>query len=377
MGQDGRGKRAFDSRFGVLFKMPHHLIDLLVVLPNGGVQNKHSRYVQRHQAMTKSPVSRSLRSTEVETGKPEKLAASGIIHFYQNGHIATEVSNQGNRQILWAQDTPVAHLERSQQISLLPIDRANSILGMPLEAISLSPYGYLPPQKIRTMILFNGQRRDPLSQMDILGNGYRPFSTTIRRFCTPDVLQSPFGDGGTNPYAYCENDPINKTDSSGQASNWIISGLKGLGNALGFRTPSRNRPNMPTRPARAANNDYSSGSVRRPNRPNEGRPLPPPPAGGRLAESRSNNRSGIGYSSQNDLNQADHLSNMLSTVGNRLQVLGNQRTHLRSAISRQTRIGNTPTHEKKSLSAVNSEIKLETIKYNQINDQMKKLRTEN
>ncbi|WP_413470147.1 RHS repeat-associated core domain-containing protein [Pseudomonas putida] len=243
---------------------------------------------------------------------------------------------------------------------------------MPFEAVSLPPYGYLPPQDIRTLIIFNGQWRDPLSQMDILGNGYRPFNTAIRRFCAPDVLQSPFGDGGANSYAYCENDPINKTDSSGQASMWLISGLKGLGNALGFRTPSRNRPNMPNRPARTANNDYSSGPVRR---PNEGRPLPEPPVGGRIAESRSNNQSGIGYSSPNDADQASYLNSKLNDIESNLLALGGERSRLKAAISRQTRIGNKPAGEKRLLSQVDREIHSKTNEYNQMNDRITRLRS--
>lgn len=62
---------------------------------------------------------------------------------------------------------------------------------------------------------FNGERQDPVNQTFHLGNGYRSFSPLLMRFSCPDDL-SPFGEGGINCYAYCEADPVNHTDPSGQ-----------------------------------------------------------------------------------------------------------------------------------------------------------------
>ncbi|HAU3224736.1 TPA: RHS repeat-associated core domain-containing protein, partial [Salmonella enterica subsp. houtenae] len=61
---------------------------------------------------------------------------------------------------------------------------------------------------------FNGERQDPLSGVTHLGNGYRAYSPALRRFTCPDN-ESPFGEGGINPYVYCDHDPINNTDPSG------------------------------------------------------------------------------------------------------------------------------------------------------------------
>lgn len=61
---------------------------------------------------------------------------------------------------------------------------------------------------------FNGERIDPELGGYHLGNGYRLYSPSLRRFTSPDSL-SPFGKGGINPYAYCEGDPINNTDPTG------------------------------------------------------------------------------------------------------------------------------------------------------------------
>ncbi|ULH10613.1 RHS repeat-associated core domain-containing protein [Serratia marcescens] len=61
---------------------------------------------------------------------------------------------------------------------------------------------------------FNGERTDPVLGSYHLGNGYRMYNPTLRRFTAPDSM-SPFGKGGINPYAYCGGDPINNTDPTG------------------------------------------------------------------------------------------------------------------------------------------------------------------
>jgi RHS repeat-associated core domain len=65
-----------------------------------------------------------------------------------------------------------------------------------------------------SLLGFNGERIDPVLGGYHLGNGYRLYSPSLRRFTSPDSM-SPFGQGGINPYAYCEGDPINHTDPTG------------------------------------------------------------------------------------------------------------------------------------------------------------------
>lgn len=74
---------------------------------------------------------------------------------------------------------------------------------------------------------FNGERLDPVSQTYNLGNGYRCYSPKQMRFISPDSW-SPFGNGGLNQYAYCEGDPINRSDPSGHLSRQAAVGI-GLG----------------------------------------------------------------------------------------------------------------------------------------------------
>ena len=74
---------------------------------------------------------------------------------------------------------------------------------------------------------FNGERLDPLSQTYHLGNGYRTYKPSLMRFDGPDSW-SPVGRGGLNQYAYCEGDPINRSDPSGHMSSGTVGGILGV-----------------------------------------------------------------------------------------------------------------------------------------------------
>jgi len=87
-----------------------------------------------------------------------------------------------------------------------------------------TPYGYTPPQPFDPMQLgFNGERLH-LGNLYLLGNGYRPYQSTLCRFLSPDSL-SPFHEGGINAYAYCSGDPVNHTDPSGHLLNRFMDKL--------------------------------------------------------------------------------------------------------------------------------------------------------
>ena len=76
---------------------------------------------------------------------------------------------------------------------------------------SYTPYGYQCPQPGR--MAFAGQAPEVTADY-LLGNGYRLYNPVLMRFCAPDSW-SPFGEGGLNAYAYCENNPVNRVDPSG------------------------------------------------------------------------------------------------------------------------------------------------------------------
>ncbi|VVO80229.1 hypothetical protein PS870_01755 [Pseudomonas fluorescens] len=79
---------------------------------------------------------------------------------------------------------------------------------------------------LSSVLGFNGERIDPVLGGYHLGNGYRLYSPSLRRFTSPDSM-SPFGQGGINPYAYCEGDPINNTDPTGHVRGGVIHSIFG------------------------------------------------------------------------------------------------------------------------------------------------------
>lgn len=104
--------------------------------------------------------------------------------------------------------------------SLLASDLAQSILqqvtpdGQPIP-LAYTAYGYNFRLSSRSSLVgFNGEFYNPLTQNYWLGNGTRMFSPSLMRFCSADTL-SPFGIGGLNSYAYSSNDPVNFRDPSG------------------------------------------------------------------------------------------------------------------------------------------------------------------
>lgn len=61
---------------------------------------------------------------------------------------------------------------------------------------------------------FAGEYEDLIAVAYPLGSGYRWYLPGLMRFNAPDS-DSPFGNGGVHPYAYCAADPINDIDPTG------------------------------------------------------------------------------------------------------------------------------------------------------------------
>ncbi|AQW69245.1 MULTISPECIES: RHS repeat-associated core domain-containing protein [Pseudomonas] len=88
-------------------------------------------------------------------------------------------------------------------------------MHIPTSALSTyTPYGHSLWSK--SSLGFNGEFSDPISRLYPLGKGHRLYDPTLMRLQSPDHW-SPFAQGGLNPYAYCQNDPVNMADPSGRA----------------------------------------------------------------------------------------------------------------------------------------------------------------
>lgn len=103
-------------------------------------------------------------------------------------------------------------------LQLIGTNKANSTLfaydGSTRQVNLYSAFGSVDNVQNGLLPGFNGERLDPFTGVSHLGNGYRAYNPILMRFTCPDN-ESPFGVGGINPYAYCQNDPVNCTDPSG------------------------------------------------------------------------------------------------------------------------------------------------------------------
>ncbi|MFJ2690824.1 RHS repeat-associated core domain-containing protein [Pseudomonas sp. NPDC087336] len=150
------------------------------------------------------------------------LAGDHTQRFYQKSHLTTEVGQQTQRTILRHEAQPLAQQQSEAgltETTLLATDRAHSLLHSLTQTNSrhwaYTAYGHHPIESgLSSLLGFNGECPDILTGHYLLGIGKRAYNPTLMRFNSPDKL-SPFGDGGINPHAYCERDPINFGDPTG------------------------------------------------------------------------------------------------------------------------------------------------------------------
>lgn len=156
------------------------------------------------------------------------ISAHSTQRFYNSTRIATEI--QGGRKTCFFEQAamPLAELQLGDAVTLLATDLQKTVLHSINHALIYqqiySPYGHrrVAENGLLSLLGFNGERTDVLTGHYLLGQGYRAYNPILMRFNSPDSL-SPFGEGGLNAYAYCENDPVNNADPSGKIKSLLIS----------------------------------------------------------------------------------------------------------------------------------------------------------
>ena len=141
--------------------------------------------------------------------------------FYKGSKLSTVYSSSAHFTVVSANRQNLCETtSQTAQTQLLATDAQASTVTTHAEnqtAIAYSPYGSdNAPANHPILSRFTGQTWVPSAIGYLLGNGHRLFNPDLMRFHSADRL-SPFGKGGLNAYAYCGNDPINRTDPSGRS----------------------------------------------------------------------------------------------------------------------------------------------------------------
>ncbi|MFJ4390332.1 RHS repeat-associated core domain-containing protein [Pseudomonas soli] len=112
---------------------------------------------------------------------------------------------------------PPARRYALTQSKLLATDLSKSILlsaqGAVQQNNAYSPYGDLPPGCARNLLAYNGEYLEQAG-FYMAGHGNRVYSYRLMRFLSPDRT-GVFLQRNYNAYAYCNGDPINYSDPSG------------------------------------------------------------------------------------------------------------------------------------------------------------------
>lgn len=149
--------------------------------------------------------------------------------FYLGSRLTTETMEGITRCVFQHETQALAQFQQepgTRTTALMTTDFQGSVIESVTQqghiTRSFNPFGYGPPEQERGLLLgFNGDYPDPITGHYLLGQGYRAYNPVLMRFNSPDTL-SPFGEGGFNTYAYCENDPINYADPSGHIKLYFL-----------------------------------------------------------------------------------------------------------------------------------------------------------
>jgi len=164
--------------------------------------------------------------------------------FYQADTVTNERDSEGWRGYLRAGRSALANSKLSEAvhegvfggaqtvkattgIMLLGTDAQGSVRVEVDDSVRMAgytPHGFRSGDAMQGQPGFAGERRDELTGWYMPGS-YRPYDPVLMSFLSPDS-ESPFGDGGLNPYAYCAGDPVNNIDPDGQAWwKWLVAGV--------------------------------------------------------------------------------------------------------------------------------------------------------
>ncbi|WP_460042125.1 RHS repeat-associated core domain-containing protein [Pseudomonas sp. S2_H01] len=171
------------------------------------------------------------------------LGEATVQRVYQKNLLSVEIQGAMHRQVMQFDDHVLA--EQCAAETVLPAtDLQRSVLhsvdAQGQQGIAYSPYGHRPSgSDVFSLLGFAGERPDPVTGHYPLGQGYRSYNPVLMRFNQPDSL-SPFGEGGVNAYAYCQGDPVNRSDPTG---HMFRVNLRPTSNRLPAQTPS---PPIPT-----------------------------------------------------------------------------------------------------------------------------------